>query len=301
MTTGSLTRAGLPHGVSYPMPPADTLPAAATDWTIEPARAALLVHDMQNHFLRPFAAGSQPLDSLLRNVAALRAAAARAGVPVIYTAQPGDQDPHERAMLVDFWGPGPRVGAPVEITPELSPGPSDVVLTKWRYSAFQRTPLADTLRDLQRDQLIVTGIYAHIGCMLTVSEAFMRDVQAFLVADAVADFSIEDHRLALRYVARRCGRVVTTEHASDALVTAGSPAVTAGSSVAGWSTARLHERIGDLLGEPVELDENLVEVGLDSVSVMQLIEQLRADGHELTFAQLAEEPTVRAWGALVEQ
>ena len=56
-----------------------------------------------------------------------------------------------------------------------------------------------------RDQLIVTGIYAHIGCMTTALVAFMNDIQAFLVRDAVADFSAEDHAMAVRYVSQRCG------------------------------------------------------------------------------------------------
>jgi len=292
--TTTVTRAGLPNSANYPMPTADVLPAAAVDWTIEPGRAALLIHDMQNHFLAPFSSAAEPLGALLRHAVALRDAAARSGVPVIYTAQPGGQDPRDRALLVDFWGAGPQIGSPVEITPELTPQAGDIVLTKWRYSAFQRTPLADVLRELGRDQLVVTGIYAHIGCLLTASEAFMRDVRAFVVADAVADFSLDDHLLALRYVARRCGRVVTTEHVLDALST-----VTA--TELSWNTDQLQRRVGEMLGEPVDLDDDLIEVGLDSVSVMHLVEELRDDGYELTFAQLAETPTVRAWGALLER
>ena len=95
-------------------------------------------------------------------------------------------------------------------------------MTKWRYSAFQRTDLREKLREWGRDQLLITGIYAHIGCLMTAAEAFQQEVRAFLVADGVADFSLEDHRMALSYAAKRCGVVDSTRHLAQALETGGS-------------------------------------------------------------------------------
>jgi bifunctional isochorismate lyase/aryl carrier protein len=91
------------------------------------------------------------------------------------------------------------------------------VLTKWRYSAFQRTPLEEALRRLGRDQLLVTGVYASIGCALTAADAFMRDVQPFFVADAVADFTRERHDAAVMFVAERCASPMTTTQVLAAL------------------------------------------------------------------------------------
>ena len=67
------------------------------------------------------------------------------------------------------------------------------------------------LKESGRNQLIITGVYAHFGCMTTATDAFMRDIKPFMVADALADFSRDEHLMSLKYVAGRSGRVVMTE------------------------------------------------------------------------------------------
>ena len=103
-----------------------------------------------------------------------------------------------------------------EIIPELAPDARDFVLVKHRYSAFQRSNLNDLMRVRGRDQLIISGVYAHIGCMMTAAEAFQRDIEPFFAADALADFSRADHDLAVPWVAGRCGVPMMT----DALIAA---------------------------------------------------------------------------------
>ncbi|MEU4804689.1 isochorismatase family protein [Actinosynnema sp. NPDC023587] len=202
---------GLPTIEPYPMPTEADLPVNRVKWTSDPARAVLLIHDMQNYFLRAFSPDASPVVELVANIRALRDTCRALGVPVVYSAQPGGQSSAQRGLQLDMWGTG--IGPdPVdaEIHDALAPGGSDVRMTKWRYNAFHRTDLRSLLDTTGRDQLVVTGIYAHIGCLMTAADAFMQDIQAFFVADAVADFSSEDHHMAVRYAAGRCAVTTTT-------------------------------------------------------------------------------------------
>jgi bifunctional isochorismate lyase/aryl carrier protein len=208
----------LPKIAPYPLPAENEIPAARGPWRLDPARAALLVHDLQGYFIRAFPAGESPIAPLLANVARLKEACVSAGVPVFYTAQPGRQDRRDRGLQADLWGPGMSASLEdTKIIEEIAPSGDDIVLTKWRYSAFQRTTLGPMLHARRRDQLLITGVYAHIGCMTTAVDAFMRDVEPFFVADGVADFSREWHDLAVRWAAERCAVPLTTAAAVAAI------------------------------------------------------------------------------------
>lgn len=214
----------IPTIVPYSLP-ADPVENRVT-WRLAPARAALLVHDMQAYFLNKFDTAQAPVPALIQNVCRLRDACDEAGVPVFYTAQPTEQPAGDRALLNDFWGPGltqAQFHAQQPVIEPLAPRAQDTVLTKWRYSAFQRSDLREQLRARGRDQLIICGIYAHIGCMATALEAFMQDVQPFFVIDGVADFSEAEHRMAVSYVSRRCGMSVTLAQTVAALGGEGAP------------------------------------------------------------------------------
>ncbi|MGB6006648.1 isochorismatase family protein [Castellaniella sp.] len=208
----------IPSLPSYPMPAG---PASnRVNWRPEARRAALLIHDMQDYFLGKYDVAQAPIPDLVAAIARLRARCDALNIPVFYTAQPPVQPAADRALLNDFWGPGltaPDQQAGAGIVAALRPGPRDTVLTKWRYSAFQRSDFRQRLADLSRDQLIITGVYAHIGCLSTALEAFMQGVQPFLALDACADFSLEDHQMAIRHVSRNCGASLTTDQILDAL------------------------------------------------------------------------------------
>ena len=201
----------IPRIASYPMPQVRDFPTNKVNWTIDSNRAVLLVHDLQQYFLDFYDQTQAPIPELLKHCRQLIDTCHAQGIPVYYTAQPGDQSTEHRQLLTDFWGKGlaadPEI---VQIIPSLKPTEQDTVLMKWRYSAFKKSDFEQRIKDAGRDQLVICGVYAHIGCLLTAAEAFMLDMQAFLVGDALADFSREEHDMALKYATGRCAKVVDT-------------------------------------------------------------------------------------------
>ncbi len=144
-----------------------------------------------------------------------------------------------------------------------------------------------------RDQLVICGIYGHIGVMQTAVDAFMHDIRPFLVADAIADFSREDHLLALSYVSRNAGRVITV-----AEVMAASKRPLTRESLRAQVLARLPAEMQQ--EQPTE-DDNLLDYGLDSLAVMGLVEEWRQQELVVELAELARTPTLAHWWALLSR
>ncbi|WP_373975488.1 isochorismatase family protein [Chitinibacter sp. SCUT-21] len=282
----------IPKIPTYPMP--KSAPANRVNWQLDAQRAVLLVHDMQDYFIDFYDRNAAPVPELIANIRCLLDAAHEQGIPVVYTAQLPEQSALQRGLLQDMWGPGltaqPQRNA---IVSELTPQTSDIVLDKWRYSAFQKSDLAQRMKVQGRDQLVICGVYAHIGCMMTACEAFMNDIQAFFVADGLADFSLDEHEMALRYVAQRCGSAQTTAQLLASLVT---PLPASLDALSALIASELQ-----IAAAEIRADDNLLDWGLDSIRIMGLLESWRRAGRELTFMALAETPTLAAWWALLAE
>lgn len=64
-----------------------------------------------------------------------------------------------------------------------------------------------------------------------------------------------------------------------------------------WLAARVQQMIEDDCD--IAPDENLVLYGLDSIAVMTFSSELKQQGIEISFEELAREPTLEAWWALI--
>lgn len=279
----------IPKLQGYALPTALELPENKVNWAFEPSRAALLIHDMQEYFLNFWGDDSEMMETVVANIAALRDFCKKNDIPVYYTAQPKEQSDEDRALLNDMWGPGlTRSPEQQRVIAALAPDTQDTVLVKWRYSAFHRSPLEQMLKETGRNQLIITGVYAHIGCMTTATDAFMRDIKPFFVADALADFSRDEHLMSLKYVAGRSGRVVMTDELLPSIPT---------------SKEALRALVLPLLDESDEPldDDNLIDYGLDSVRMMALAARWRKTHGDIDFVMLAKNPSIDAWWALLSR
>lgn len=199
----------------YVMPTPTMLPDDTTGWILDPSRAALVVLNLQRRFARDLEQNGAPITQLLTNTGRLVSAAHAAGVPVIHSVPA-----RERAATLH----GRRLEAPADrngeaFTEQVEPRTGDAVLTTRKHSAFARTRLDSRLRDLKRDQVVIAGVFARIGVLMTAADAWVQDLEPFVVADAIADTSAGSHEFTLEWVADTCGAVTSTDRVMEVFAT----------------------------------------------------------------------------------
>jgi bifunctional isochorismate lyase/aryl carrier protein len=274
----------IPRLLSYSLPTDTDLPENKVSWTLKSDQSALLIHDMQTYFLNFWDRGSPLITQIIENTKRIRAYCKMKGIPVIYTAQTGKQSLKDRGLLNDIWGSG-IIESPSQdsIVDSLKPDIDDQVLTKWRYSAFVNSPLLSILKDMGRNQLVITGVYAHIGCLITAIHAFMLDIQPFMIADAMADFNRDKHIMSLRYAADYGGKVAMTTDIVALPLSKSELRITI--------LALLELEENDVPSD----DDNLTDYGLNSVHILSLMAKWQNANPSITFLSLAKAPSINNW------
>lgn len=191
-------------------------------WKLDPDRAVLLVHDMQNYWVDLFVDPAPLLD----NVAALLGGFRQARLPVVFCRGERAPSRFERGLGLAVWGDGLNAAhvqpQDCEIVSSLAPREDEYLVHKPRHSAFFQTELEPLLRKMNRDQVVVCGVFAHHGVMVSCIDGYMRNFQMTMVADALGDYSEAEHRMALQYVAQMCGSTSTLARVGAALFPASS-------------------------------------------------------------------------------
>jgi len=196
----------------HPRPHCVTVEAAPRSLAIDLRRTAVLVIDMQNDFgssggmLDLAGRDIAPVRSLIPPIQRILRAARLQALPIVYLKMAHRPDlsdaglpdsPHwlrhrqlsvgrhvmrpdgqpTRVLIDGMWG--------TDILSELAPAPSDMVITKHRYSGFFETDLDARLRQCGILNLVVTGCTTSVCVETTVRDAMMRDYTCLVIADAV--------------------------------------------------------------------------------------------------------------------
>jgi nicotinamidase-related amidase len=160
---------------------------------------ALLFVDVVNHF--EFPGGDRLLvhaHTIADNLLALRAAAHRAGTPVIYANDNfGDWRSDASRILASCCRRGRRGAA---FARKLAPTRRDYFVLKPANSAFYCTALEPLLHALKVRSLILCGLTADNCVLFTAHDAYLRDYRLRVPSDCVASQRAADTRRALEHM-----------------------------------------------------------------------------------------------------
>jgi nicotinamidase-related amidase len=90
----------------------------------------------------------------------------------------------------------------------LRPLAGDLEIAKPLYSCFMGTDFASMLAARGVDTLVVTGMTTECCVDSTVRDAFHRDINVFVVADACAAYDLAEHEASLRALGNSCAVLV---------------------------------------------------------------------------------------------
>jgi maleamate amidohydrolase len=185
-------------------------------------RPALLLIDMVRAYLEPDSAlyAGESAHEAIAVAGRLRAVAAEAGVPVVFTNVRYSQSGVEGGL---FYRKLPALaafvaGSPLGAFPEtLQPEPGDIVVTKHYASAFFGTSLASTLNALGVDTAVIGG-FSTSGCVrASTLDALQHGFAPYVVREACADRAPGPHEANLSDLQLKYGEIVS-EAAATALL-----------------------------------------------------------------------------------
>jgi nicotinamidase-related amidase len=164
------------------------------------APVALLLIDVINDLA--FEGSAALLEAALpmaHHLAALKARAKAAGLPVIYVNDNFGRWQSDLAKLLAHCLHDDVPGRP--LAELLQPQDDDYVVIKPKHSGFYSTTLDVLLSYLKVQGVILGGLATNICVLFTANDAYMRDYYLFVPADCVAANTPEEHTYALRQMA----------------------------------------------------------------------------------------------------
>ena len=199
---------------------------------LDAGRSALLVIDMQNHFVAPeWPSSVASAASIVPNINGLATAIRVAGGAVVWIRNIySEQNLHDWSVYFNGFNTSDarnhvltsladgRDGA--ELWHEMATDDGDWHIEKSRFSAFIQgaSDLERRLREVGIDTLVITGAMTPVCCEATARDAMMRNFNVVVAADACAAHSDAEHNASLSAMLQVCGDVMTVEEICSRLV-----------------------------------------------------------------------------------
>lgn len=185
-------------------------------------RPALLLVDFARAYFDDASPLRAPVESVREQAVQLARIAREKGVLTVFTRveYPLDREAEPARLFrrkiagLAVWETGDPLG---DFTPELTPSPQDLVITKQFPSAFFGTDLAERLHDMKIDTVIVAGLTTS-GCVrATALDALCHGFAPLVVRDACGDRNAQIHDANLFDLGAKYADVVTTAQMLDYL------------------------------------------------------------------------------------
>ena len=194
--------------------------------TINAARTALVVIDMQNHYVAEGFPNEAPVareivPNINRMAAALRAAGGSVvwiqttSVGALYKLTPEAAARRLKSLSEDSEG--------FKLFAKLEPQPDDLYVRKIMYSAMipGSSALPEVLADVGIDMILIAGTKTNVCCETTGRDASMLGFRVVLLSDGTATVTDEEHAGALNNFQVSFGDVMTVDEAIGRLRPAG--------------------------------------------------------------------------------
>lgn len=199
--------------------------------TLDPARTALVVVDLQNAFMLPGVAHSPCLQSqaIVPNVNRLAAAVRDTGGAVVWIqTEYTDETLKSWSTYYEALAPARRAkrrealsrgGKGFELWDGLEVKPDDLKVIKMRFSAFIQgsSDLEPVLRQRGIDTVLITGTTTDVCCESTARDASMLNFRTIMVTDGTASPRDELHNASLCAFYLNFGDVMSTDMLVDCL------------------------------------------------------------------------------------
>ncbi|MFO1465598.1 MAG: isochorismatase family cysteine hydrolase [Steroidobacteraceae bacterium] len=167
------------------------------EFTVEPARLALLTIDLQRCFVSETPLATASGLSLIHRLNPLVALCRRAGILIVHVSHVLRPDGSDAGVLAQI-APVVRQGviakgsAAASLHPALDVQQGDVLLDKPRFGAFHGTDLERLLRSRGIDSVVIGGIATSVCCETTAREATVRDFRLFFLSDGTTNAGAGD-------------------------------------------------------------------------------------------------------------